>query len=166
MVFCTDNDRLDNVSTCVTAATASLFDTEPDGTLALKGQPVAKSLQPFQGELARAPSVARARAALAYVEISSPEVHVLDPTERLVSQIHDYVRAHDARLLVALQSKRCRLIARLKTEQIPFVTLDGAPAYKQPIGAHFTPRVMNSPPAGCSATERKRPHDAISERTN
>jgi len=141
MVFCTDNDRLDNVSNLRYGRYRKpYFDTEPDGTLALKGQPVAKSLQPLIKDswLARHLWLVRG-AALAYVEISSPEVHVLDPTERLVSQIHDYVRAHDARLLVALQSSDGRLIARLKTEQIPFVTLDGAPAYSSQFGAHFTP---------------------------
>jgi hypothetical protein len=78
-------------------------------------------------------------AALAYAEISSPAISVPDPTERLITTIHDFVSAHDAKLLVALQSTDDRMVAHLKSERIPFVTLDGAAAYSIDYGAHFTP---------------------------
>jgi hypothetical protein len=141
LFFCTDNDRLDNASNLRYGRYRKpYFDTAPDGSLALQGQPVAKSLQPLIKEswLAKHLWLGRA-AALAYVEISAPERHVTDPTERLVSQIHDFVGARDARLLVALQSRDGRLISHLETEEIPFVTLDGAAAFSSQYGGHFTP---------------------------
>jgi hypothetical protein len=75
----------------------------------------------------------------AYVEISSPAVSVPDPTELLVDRINEFVGAHDAKLLLALQSRDDRLIAHLQAERIPFVTLDGAAAYGAQYGSHFTP---------------------------
>jgi hypothetical protein len=78
-------------------------------------------------------------AALAYVEISNPKIRVADPTERLVSKIHDLAGAHGARLLVALQSRDDRLASHLKTEHISFVALDGATAFSSQHGSHFTP---------------------------
>jgi hypothetical protein len=141
LFFCTDNDRLDNVSNLRYGRYRKpYFDTGAEGALAPKGQPVPKSLQPLVKEswLVRHLWLGRA-AALAYVEISAPEIHVADPTERLVSKIHDFVGAHDARLLVALQSTDDRLISHLKTEHIPFVALDGAAAFSSQYGGHFTP---------------------------
>jgi GDSL-like Lipase/Acylhydrolase family len=141
LLFCTDNDRLDNASSLRYGRYRKpYFDTGPDGLLALHGQPVPKSLQPLIKEswLVRHLWLARV-AALAAVEISAPEVHVPDPTERLVSKIHQFVGAHDARLLVALQSTDDRLISHLKSEDIPFVALDGAPAFGSQYGSHFTP---------------------------
>jgi hypothetical protein len=141
MFFCTDNDRLDNVSNLRYGRYRKpYFETTPEGTLALKGQPVAKSLQLLIKDswLVRHLWLGRA-AALAYVEISAPEIHVADPTERLVSKIHDFVGSHGTRLLVALQSGDERLISHLKTEEIPFVTLDGAAAFSSQYGGHFTP---------------------------
>ena len=140
MFFCTDNDRLDNGSSLRYGRYRKpYFETGLDGSLTLKGQPVAKSLQPIIKDswLVRHLWLARA-AALAYVEISSPEIHVSDPTEPLVSKIHQFVGAHDARLLVALQSTDDRLISPLKAEDIPFVALDGASAFSSQYGGHFT----------------------------
>jgi hypothetical protein len=78
-------------------------------------------------------------AAAAYVEISSPAVSVPDPTERLVDKINEFVGAHNAKLLLALQSRDDRLIAHLQAERIAFTTLDGAAAYGAQYGSHFTP---------------------------
>jgi hypothetical protein len=141
LFFCTDNDRLDNSSSLRYGRYRKpYFDTGEDGSLVLNGQPVPRSLQSIIKDswLARHVWLARA-AALAYVEISSPEVRVPDPTERLVSKIHEFVGAHDAKLLVALQSTDDRLISHLKAERIPFVALDGAAAYGSQFGGHFTP---------------------------
>ena len=111
-----------------------------DGTLRLAGQPLPKSLQLLIKEswLVRHLWLARV-AALASVEISAPAVEVPDPTERLVGRIHDFVGAHGAKLLVALQSTDDQLIARLKADRIPYVAFDGAPAYGIEYGSHFTP---------------------------
>ncbi len=68
-----------------------------------------------------------------------PDSSLPDPTERLISKIHDFVGAHDAKLLVALQSTDPRMVSHLKSEGVPFVTLDGAAAFGSQYGSHFTP---------------------------
>jgi hypothetical protein len=141
LFFCTDNDRLDNTSNLRYGRNRKpYFDTRQDGSLVLKGEPVPRSLQPIIRDswLVRHLWLARV-AALAYVEISFPEVRVPDPTERLVSKIHEFVGAHGARLLVALQSTDNQLISHLQAEQISFVALDGAAVYGSQYGGHFTP---------------------------
>jgi|SRR5579864_1016361 len=141
LVFCTDNDRKDNATNVRYGRYRKpYFETTADGTLTLRGQPVPKSLQLLIKEswLVRHLWLART-AALAYVELSSPAISVPDPTERLVGKIHEFVRTHDAKFLVALQSTDEQLVARLKAEGIPYVSLDGAPAYSIQYGAHFTP---------------------------
>jgi GDSL-like Lipase/Acylhydrolase family len=141
LLFCTDNDRQDNSSNLrYNRYHKPYFVTGPDGALAVQGQPVPKSLQLMIREnwLVRHLRLARV-AALAYVEMSSPAISVPDLTERLITAIHDFVSAHDAKLLVALQSTDDRMAAHLKSERIPFVTLDGAAAYSIDYGAHFTP---------------------------
>jgi hypothetical protein len=141
LLFCTDNDRKDNTTNVRYGRYRKpFFATGPDGELQLEGQPAPKSLQLLIKDswLVRHVWLARLAAA-ATVEISSPPVDVPDPTERLLSKIHDFVGAHDAKLLVALQSTDDRLIERLKAERIPYVALDGAPAYGMQYGSHFTP---------------------------
>ena len=141
LFFCTDNDRKDNTSNVRYGRYRKpYFETTSDGALRLKGQPVPKSLQPLIKEswLVRHLWLARV-AALATVEISSPPVEVPDPTERLISKIHEFVGSHDAKLLVALQSTDDRLVAQLRAEHVPYVALDGAPAYGMQYGSHFTP---------------------------
>jgi hypothetical protein len=141
LFFCTDNDRKDN-STNIRYGRyrKPYFETHPDGSLALRGQPVPRSLQVLIRDnwLVRNLWLARLAAA-AYVEISSPAVAVPDPTEQLVDEIDEFVGAHDAKLLLALQSRDDRLIAHLQARRIPFVTLDGAAAYGAQYGSHFTP---------------------------
>jgi hypothetical protein len=141
LFFCTDNDRLDNTSNVrYDRYRKPYYETSADGSLVLKGQPVPKSLQLLIKDswLVRHVWLARV-AALAYTEISAPGFSLPDPTERLISKIHDFVSAHDAKLLVAMQSTDQRLISHLQAEQIPFVTLDGAAAYGSQYGSHFTP---------------------------
>jgi GDSL-like Lipase/Acylhydrolase family len=141
LFFCTDNDRLDNTSNLrYDRYRKPYFVTGADGSLVLKGQPVPRSLQLMIKDtwLVRHVWLARV-AALAYAEISSPGLSLPDPTERLISSIHDFVSAHDAKLLVAMQSTDDRLISHLQAEQIPFVALDGAAAYGSQYGGHFTP---------------------------
>jgi hypothetical protein len=141
LFFCTDNDRLDN-STNVRYAgyRKPYFDMSPDGALTIAGQPVPKSLKIMIRDywLLRRSWLARL-AGLAYIEISSPQAFVPDPTEKLIGAIHDYVAGHNAKLLVALQRTDDQLTAHLRSRRIPFVLLDGAPAYRPEFGAHYTP---------------------------
>jgi len=141
LLFCTDNDRPDNTTNVrYNRYRKPYADTDADGALAFKGEPVPKSLQPMIKDnwLVRNVWLARLAAAV-YVDIASPEITVADPTEQLVSKIREFVDAHDARLLVALQRTDERLMAHLRAEHVPFVTLDGAPVYGIEHGAHFTP---------------------------
>lgn len=141
LLFCTDNDRLDNgTNVRYGGYRKPYFEMTADGTLAPKGQPVPKSLKLLIREnwLPRHLWLARL-ATLAYVEIQSPQIFVPDPTEKLVGAINAFVAGHGAKLLVALQHRDDQLISHLRDKQIPFVTLDGAPAYGAQYGAHFTP---------------------------
>jgi hypothetical protein len=141
LVFCTDNDRLDNTTNVrYFGYRKPYFDTNGDGSLVLKGQPVPRSLKLMIRDnwWLRHSWLARV-AGLAYVEISSPQVVVPDPTEKLIGEIHDYVADHNARLLVALQRPDTQLASYLGSRQIPFIVLEGIPAFAAKYGAHFTP---------------------------
>jgi hypothetical protein len=141
LVFCTDNDRLDNTTNVrYFGYRKPYFDTNGDGSLVLKGEPVPRSLKVMIRDnwWLRHSWLARV-AGLAYVEISSPQVVVPDPTEKLIGEIHDYVADHNARLLVALQRPDAQLASYLGSRQIPFIVLEGIPAFAAKYGAHFTP---------------------------
>ena len=141
LIFCTANDRLDNgTNVRYDGYQKPYFATATDGTLMLRGQPVPKSRQLYikQVWLVRHLWLARV-VAFAYVEIRHPQVYVPDPTERIVSKIREFVEAHGARLIVGLQLSDDKLIQHLRAERIPFVAFNGAEAYSDLYGAHWTP---------------------------
>jgi hypothetical protein len=141
LLFCTANDRLDNGTNIrCDGYQKPYFATATDGTLVLRGQPVPISRQLYikQDWLVRHLWLARV-VAFAYVEIRHPQLYVPDPTERIVSKIREFVEAHGARLIVGLQLSDGKLIQLLRAERIPFVTFDGAEAYSDRHGAHWTP---------------------------
>ena len=141
LVFCADNDRLDNGTNIrYDGYQKPYFATAADGTLELRGQPVPKSRQLYIRDnwLVRHLWLARL-VTFAYVEIAHPQLFVPDPTEKIVSKIHQFVDGHGARLMVALQARDDRLIVLLEAEKIPYVICDGAEAYSARFGAHWTP---------------------------
>ena len=141
LIFCTDNDRLDNGTNIrYDGYQKPYFATDADGTLALRGQPVPTSRQLYikQDWLVRHLWLARL-AAFAYVEIRHPQVYVNDPTERIISKMRKFVEARGARFIVGLQSNDDKLVQHLQAERIPFATFDGAEAYSNLFGAHWTP---------------------------
>lgn len=141
LVYCAANDRLDNGTNIrYDGYQKPYFVTAADGTLELRGQPVPKSRQLYIKEnwLVRHLWLARL-VAFAYVEIRHRQVYVADPTERIVSKIREFVEARGARLVVGLQANDNKLVALLQTERIPFVIFDGAEAYSERFGAHWTP---------------------------
>jgi hypothetical protein len=141
LIFCTANDRLDNgTNVRYDGYQKPYFATATDGTLMLRGQPVPKSRQLYikQDWLVRHLWLARV-VAFAYVEIRHPQVYVPDPTERIVSKIREFVEAHGARLIVGLQFGDDKLSQHLRAERIPFVAFNGAEAYSDLYGAHWTP---------------------------
>jgi hypothetical protein len=71
-------------------------------------------------------------------------VSVPDPTERLVSQLRDFVQANGGKFFVGLQYRDPDLMRHLQAEQIPFVSFDGAEFYPgAAAGAHWTPAGHN-----------------------
>ena len=141
LIFCTDNDRLDNGTNIrYDGYQKPYFATGADDALVLRGQPVPESRQLYikQNWLVRHLWLARL-AAFAYVEIRHPQVYVPDPTEKIVSRMHEFVEARGARLIVGLQLRDDELMRQLQAERIAFVTFDGAESYASRYGAHWTP---------------------------
>ena len=141
LIFTTANDRSDNSTNVRYGGNRKpYFASTADGQLELRGQPVPKSRQLYFKEywLVRHSWVARYFVS-AYVEIRHWQLHVPDPTERLIDKIRDFVEAHGARLVVGLQLDDDKLARHLQARRIPFVSLDGAEAYSGHSGAHWTP---------------------------
>jgi len=141
LIFCTDNDRKDNsLNERYDGYQKPYFVVAADGTLELRGQPVPYSRQVYIKEnwLVRHLWLARV-AVSAYTEVRYPKVERPDPTERLVGKFRDFVAAHGARLVMGLQSSDNELIQYLRNKEIPFVTFDGAEAYPDRYGSHWTP---------------------------
>jgi hypothetical protein len=142
LIFCTQNDRQDNSTNIrYEGYQKPYFATAPDGSLVLEGQPVPKSRLQYIKEdwLVRNVWLARL-VATSYVKLRHPLLYVPDPTERLVSQIGDFVAANGAKFLVGLQYGDPDLIRHLQAKRIPFVTFDGAASYPgAAAGNHWTP---------------------------
>lgn len=142
LVFCTENDRLDNTSSVrYESYQKPYFATLPDGSLELRGEPVPKSRQVYVREnwLVRHSLVARV-AVYNYVDLVHAAIAVPDPTEKLIGKIRDFVEAHGAKLVVAMQKSDEKLSLYLASQRIPQVAFDGAEAYSGPSGAHWTPQ--------------------------
>jgi hypothetical protein len=142
LIFCTENDRQDNSTNIrYEGYQKPYFETGPDGSLVLKGQPVPKSRLQYIEEdwLVRNVWLARLVAAV-YVKLRHPLLYVPDPTERLVDKIREFVETNGAKFLVGLQSSDPELVRHLQANRIPFVAFDGAPFYPGAgLGAHWTP---------------------------
>jgi hypothetical protein len=141
LIFCTDNDRLDNGTNIrYDGYQKPYFAPGSDGALVLRGQPVPLSRQLYikQNWWVRHLWLARLFA-FAYVEIRHPQVFVPDPTEAIVGKMREFVEAHGAKLIVGLQSTDDKLGQYLQREKTPFVAFDGAEAYPSRYGSHWTP---------------------------
>lgn len=142
LVFCTQNDRLDNSTNIrYEGYQKPYFATAPDGSLVLKGQPVPESRLQYIKEdwLVRNLWLARL-VTTSYVKIRYPLLYLPDPTEQLVSKVHDFVAANGAKFLVGLQYDDPELVRYLQANQIPSVSFDGARYYPDAAsGAHWTP---------------------------
>jgi hypothetical protein len=142
LIFCAGNDRLDNITnTRDDAYHKPYFATQPDGSLALMGQPVPRSHLLYYKDqwLVRNLWLAR-RATDVYVRLRYPQVFVPDPTEKLVGKIREFVEGNGAKFLVGIQHHDEALAGYLEASHIPFVKLEGAPFYTQGgWGPHWTP---------------------------
>jgi hypothetical protein len=142
LIFCTQNDRLDNSTNIrYEGYQKPYFTIASDGSLVLEGQPVPKSRLQYIKEdwLVRHLWLARLVSAV-YLKIQHPVLFVPDPTERLVGKLRDFVQANGGRFLVGLQYRDPALMQYLQVNRIPFVTFDGAAFYPgDAAGSHWTP---------------------------
>jgi len=142
LIFCSDNDRLDNrTNKRYSDYYKPYFETQPDGSLALKGLPVPRSqlLRYKEDWLVNHLWLARI-AADAYVRLRYPQVFVPDPTEKLVGNMREFVESNRAKFLVGIQNHDDALAAYLKEKGIPFVGLEGAAFHTEGgWGPHWRP---------------------------
>jgi hypothetical protein len=142
LVFCSDNDRLDNSSNIrYEGYQKPYFVIGADGQPIVKGQPVPLSRQQYFKDNWLVRNLWLARIAVSvYLKIMHPLLFVPDPTEKLVGLIRTFVEGNGAKFLVAIQRRDEALARYLERSGIPFVSLDGAAAYPGAgIGGHWTP---------------------------
>jgi hypothetical protein len=142
LVFCTQNDRQDNSTNIrYEGYQKPYFVTALGGSLVLSGQPVPKSRLQVIREVWLVRHLWLARLANAvYLKVQHPMLAVPDPTERLASQLRDFVQANGGQFLVGLQYRDPELMRHLQAERIPFVSFDGAEFYPvAAAGTHWTP---------------------------
>jgi hypothetical protein len=137
LIFCTDNDRADNSTNIrYEGYQKPYFATAADRSLVLSGQPVPKSrLQAIKEDWWVRHSWLVRLANAVYLKLRHPAVQVLDPTERLVDRIREFVEANGAKLLVGLQTTDAALALHLQAAHF-----DGAAFYPGAAsGRHWTP---------------------------
>lgn len=143
LVFCSDNDRLDNVtSRRYFGYYKPYFATRADGSVELMGQPVPKSHLLYFRDAWLVRNLWLARLATdVYVRLRYPPVSVPDPSEKLVAAMREFVERNGANFLVGIQGRDEALASYLAASRIPFVRLEGAAHYTQSgsWGPHWTP---------------------------
>jgi heme/copper-type cytochrome/quinol oxidase subunit 2 len=140
LIYCVDNDRRDNRSNARYDGYYKPYLTKAsDGTWRFHGQPVPKSRHRYfiENPVVRHSWVARVVASV-YVQVRHPRVAVEDPTEQLVSMMHELVETRRARFMVGLQRHEPQLESFLEAQNIPHVSFDDA-AHYQGDGDHWTP---------------------------
>ena len=142
LVFCTQNDRLDNSTNIrYEGYQKPHFEIAADGSLVLKNVPVPKARLQYIREDWWVRNLWLGRLVTAsYVGVRYPLVTVPDPTERLVDMMREFVEANGAKFMVGLQYRDEQLIHHLEASKIPFISFDGAEFYPgEGAGAHWTP---------------------------
>ena len=139
LTFCAANDRQDNRSNARYFSYKPYLQETSSGIWQFRGQPVPKSRGDVFKESWAGRNLMVARLAIsAYTEARYPRVSVPDPTERLVGMMRDFVHENGARFLVGLQDRDLRLEAYLRSENVPFVTLEGGEVIAPTV--HWTPK--------------------------
>lgn len=142
LIFCTQNDRLDNSTNIrYEGYQKPYFTTNPHGSVVLAGQPVPISHLQYIKEnwLVRNLWLARLATSI-YVRLRHPLLFVPDPTEKLVGKMREFVEANGAKFLVGMQYRDEALVRYLEANRIPFVQLDGAEFFPgNGVGGHWTP---------------------------
>jgi hypothetical protein len=150
LIFCASNDRKDNIhSRYYFNYYKPYYETQPDGSLVLKGQPVPKSQLIYYRDNWLVHNLWLARLATnVYVRLMYPIVTVPDPSEKLVGKMRDYVEANGGKFMVGIQHHVPDhvepLVKYLEANRIPYVSLIGAdpiPESRENIwGPHWTPK--------------------------
>ena len=125
LIFCTQNDRLDNSTNIrYEGYQKPYFTIASDGSLVLQGQPVPKSRLQYIKEdwLVRHLWLARLVSAV-YLKIQHPVLFVPDPTERLVGKLRDFVQANGAQVSGWPSIPRSRPHAVSSSQPHPFCHL-------------------------------------------
>ncbi len=138
LMVCVDNDRKDNtVNTRQDGPYKPYFDLAQS---AFAGIPVPWSRHLYFADnwLARNSWVFRVGVSV-YVLIAHPPVRVVDPTERLIGMMKEFVESKGAKFLVGLQLREPALEAALTAMKIPYTSFDGA-EHELGDGDHWTPK--------------------------
>ena len=140
LVYCVNNDHLDNSSNKRYEAYKPYYVLAPGGGGEFKGIPVPQSKRYLfiNDWLARNSLVVRLVVSL-YLSLARPEIHVPDPSEQLIVMTRQFAERHGAKFLVGLQDRDPELEAFLGAQGIPYASFAGAEHYPSN-GEHWTPQ--------------------------
>jgi hypothetical protein len=140
LIFCSDNDMLDNSSNRIAYGEyyKPYFESVGD-SLVLRGTPVPESVHFVYRNH---PTLSRLYLFRALIRLHrhviTPHRFVSDPTRPLIKAMRRYVEDRDAVFLVGLQQRMPSLETFLDRQNLPWVHLAGAPVYPAN-GHHWTP---------------------------
>ena len=141
LVFCADNDRLDNSMNIRYVNYYKPYFEQHKSTLLLKGQPVPHSAIHWFSENPFASKSYLIRMVVnAWFRNKNPEqILVPDPTHLIIREMFQLASKNDSKLLIGLQKKDDPLIAFMDTTGIEYTDLSND--YVFPFsGNHWTPR--------------------------
>jgi len=142
LIFCSDNDRLDNrTNKRYFDYYKPYFATQPDESIALRGQPVPRSHLLHYKEDWLVHTLWLARLVTdAYVRLRYPQIFVPDPTEKLLGRIREFVESNGSKFMVGIQNHDESLARYLEASRIPYAKLEGAAFYTEGgYGPHWRP---------------------------
>ena len=127
LVFCVENDHADNSRNLRYSNFKPYLAEAANGEWQFRGQPVPRPRISYFEDNWFAQRVMLVRLAISvYVELAHLRVRGPDPTERLLTMMHELVEQKGAKLLVGVERHDPPVENVLKTRGIPYVMLDGA----------------------------------------
>lgn len=130
LTFCTLNDRYDNSHNVRYNYYKPYIEQTSPGVWQFRGQPPPPPKRDYMTESWFARNFMIGRVAMSlYIELRHWRVTVPDPTEHLVGMIRDFVQSRGATLLVGIQDRDVQLETYLKSQNIPFLNLEGEDIY-------------------------------------
>jgi hypothetical protein len=138
LIFCTDNDRLDNSTNLVYSDVYKPYYVLADNMF--KGIPTPISLNYLFRDIWIERKFLTTRLVTAlYFAAVHPIVKVPDPTERLIEMIKTFVEEHDAEFMIGLQGPDANLQSWMDQHRVRYARFDGADHYPEH-GRHWTPK--------------------------